>query len=49
MDLSEFMNIILGGRPGWYGGDHWLLAGYCEKSESGSDEGRGRCRGHAHR
>ena len=39
MDLSEFMN----------GGDHWLLAGYCEKSESGSDEGRGRCRGYAHR
>ena len=46
MDLSEFMNIILGGG---LVGTVATIGSYCEKSESGSDEGRGRCRGYAHR
>ena len=49
MDLSEFMNIILGGGLVGTVATIGSFAGYCEKSESGSDEGRGRCRGHAHR
>ncbi len=49
IDNAEHATRILMENIGWYGGDHWLLAGYCEKSESGSDEGRGRRRGYAHR
>ena len=48
MDLSEFMNIILGG--GLVGTVATIGSlRYCEKSGKRKHEGRGRCRGHAHR
>ena len=49
MDLSEFMNIILGGGLVGTVATIGSLRATVRKSESGSDEGRGRCRGHAHR
>ncbi len=45
MDFSEIMNIILSGGLVGTAADHRVIACYGEESESGSDEGRGRCGG----